>query len=51
MENILNSQFRAEPDSNLTLSRTSPNSPSADTEVIEDDDVLPASPVQPNQPR
>ncbi len=51
MEHLLNSQLSSEPDSNLNLSRPSPSSPSADTEVIEDEDVLPASPVLPNQPR
>lgn len=52
MDNILTSQPSLEPDSNLNLSRPSPNSPSADTAIIEDDeDVLPASPVPTNQPR
>lgn len=53
MENLLTSQLSTEPDSNINLSRPSPSSPSADTEVIEDDDdVLPPSPVPANaQPR
>ena len=52
MENLLTSQFSSEPDSNLNLSRPSPDSPSANTEVAEDDeDILPASPVPANQPR
>ncbi len=52
MENLLTSQLSSEPDSNLNLSRPSPDSPSANTEVAEDDeDILPASPVPANQPR
>lgn len=53
MENLLSSQFNSEPDSNLNLSKSSPSShrETADTVIIEDDDVLPASPVPVSQSR
>lgn len=52
IENLLTSQLNSEPDSNLNLSRPTPDSPSANTEEAEDDeDILPASPVPANQPR
>ena len=42
---LLNSQMSSAPDSNFNVSKPSPSTPSNDAETLEDEDVLPPSPV------